>query len=85
MSCNDCNKWYVGQTSRRLEIRKGEHQGNIKYKDQYHNVVSKHILDSEVPQKRHSMNWDGIENFHKKKIGKNDSWLKWNIYKKTGK
>ena len=39
--------------SRRLEIRKGEHQDNIKYKDQYHNVVSKHILDLTLLQKRH--------------------------------
>ena len=67
LSCNDCDKCYVGQTSRRLEIRKGEHQDNIKYKDQFHNVVSKHILDSEVPHERHSMNWEGIEILYKEK------------------
>ena len=56
VSCNDCDKCYVGQTSGRLEIRKGEHQDNSKYKDQYHNAISKHILDSELPLKRYSMN-----------------------------
>ena len=39
VSCNDCDKCYVCQTSRPLEIR----EYNIKYKDQYHNVISKDI------------------------------------------
>ena len=46
----------VGQSSRLLETRQGDHQDNIKYKDQYHNVISKNILDSELPCNSHSMN-----------------------------
>ena len=42
-------------------------QDNIKYKDQYHNVVSDHIFDFDLLQKRHSMNWEEIEILHEGK------------------
>ena len=70
--CNDCSKCYVGQTSRLLETRKGEHLDNIKCNEQYHNVISKHILDFQSLCNSHLMNWEKIKNFTWKKIAKKD-------------
>ena len=36
----------VGQTKRRLHIRREEHKNNIKLNPKYHNVITKHILEN---------------------------------------
>lgn len=64
ISCKKCEKTYVGMTSRLLKTRCEEHKNNIKYKEKYHNVITKHILKN---NKEHDMEWEKVEILHREK------------------
>ena len=63
-----CDKTYVGQTKRLLNIRRDEHKNNFNLKNKkYHNVITKHrteniLGENEVP---HDFDWNNIQIFHK--------------------
>ena len=67
VSCNGCNKYYVLRMSKLLETRQVEHQNYIECNDQYYNIISKHILDSQLLCNSYSMNWDEIEILRRRK------------------
>ena len=54
LECTSCDKTYVGQTKRLLNIRREERKNNFNLKNKkYHNVISKHgtvnVGDDEKP------------------------------------
>ena len=67
LECISCDKTYVGQTKRFLNIRRDEHKNNFYLKNKkYHNVITKHrtenIGEDEVPQ---DFDWNNIQILHK--------------------
>ena len=60
INCKDCDKAYVGQTKRFLKTRTKEHKDNIKLKESYHNVITKHIL-----KHNHNFDFTNVQILHK--------------------
>ena len=61
-----CDKSYVWQTKRLLNIRREEHKNNFNLKNKkYHNVITKHrtenIGEDEEP---HDFDWNNIQSLH---------------------
>lgn len=56
INCNDCDKSYIGQTYRALEIRVKEHQNNIRQSRDKYNVISEHRTNT-----GHDMKWDNYQ------------------------
>ena len=47
LECLSCDKTYVGQTKRLLNIRREEHKNNFNLKNKkYHNVITKHRTEN---------------------------------------
>ena len=46
LTCQDCSKYYIGQTSRTFEKRLNEHEAAIRLKHPEKSHFSKHILES---------------------------------------
>ena len=67
LECISCDKTYVGQTKRLLNIRRDEHKNNFNLKNKkYHNVITKYrtenIGEDEIP---HDFDWNNIRILHK--------------------
>ena len=67
LECISCDKTYVGQTKRLLNIRRDEHKNNFNFKNKkYHSVITKHrtenIGEGEIP---HDFDWNNIQILHK--------------------
>ena len=52
----DCDKCYVSQSQRLVNIRRNEHQKNINHNPKNHNVITKIILAN-----THKIDWKNIE------------------------
>lgn len=46
VSCDDCEQKYIGQTSRNLKVRFGEHMSHVKYNRPQKSSVAEHILSN---------------------------------------
>lgn len=69
ISCNNCDKSYIGQIKRALEARVKEHKNNIKSSRDKHNVISKHRASS-----GHDMKWDNCQI-----LDREDHWYRRNV------
>ena len=56
ISCKDCSKSYVGETGRRLEDRKRDHQAAVKRGDMDKNAIAYHCWNQD-----HTMDWNGTK------------------------
>jgi hypothetical protein len=90
IKCNECEKKYIGETGRALEVRIKEHQEDVRNKNDK-NAMYRHKKDEQ-----HEMNWDSAqiidkeEHFHKRRVlesvyiaktKKNDEYMNGNIGK----
>ncbi|KYN19622.1 hypothetical protein ALC57_08098 [Trachymyrmex cornetzi] len=54
--CKDCDATYVGQTSRTLKTRIGEHKNHINWNTQQRSVIAEHRLEYS-----HEFDWNNIK------------------------
>jgi len=83
ISCQDCEVSYVGQTKRQLRTRIKEHSSDIRKKNRYPSVISKHRLSL-----NHNFDWHNVRiidierSYHKRPISemvhikKTTTWFK---------
>lgn len=50
--CNNCSYTYIGETERPFEVRKEEHQGNVRRREYKKSKIVKHVTRN----KNHSIN-----------------------------
>ena len=60
ITCEQCERTYIGQTGRLLKTRRNEHRDIINLNEKYTNVISKHKLEY-----NHNFNWDNLQILHK--------------------
>ncbi|XP_046472568.1 uncharacterized protein [Neodiprion pinetum] len=58
--CKDCNKLYIGQTSRCLNVRINEHKNNFKDSDDRYTALTKHAMSL-----NHQFDFDNAKILHK--------------------
>ena len=56
MSCNECDAFYVGQTSRQLKTKISNHKNDINRSKPTNSVLSEHRRCH-----NHNFNWDKVE------------------------
>ena len=67
--CKDYSKSYVGETGRRLEDRKRDHQAAVKRGDMDKNAIAYHCWNQD-----HTMDWNGME-----RLSTEDQWFRMRI------
>ena len=60
VTCNDCDKFYIGETGRKLNIRLNEHKRDAKNKTGNMSGLSQHITNYQ-----HTADWENVKNLHK--------------------
>ena len=69
VSCKDCDKFYIGETGRKLHVRINEHKRDARNKTGNMSGLSQHIV-----QYNHTVDWDNVEilyrenNFRRRKF-----------------